>query len=219
MPTQQEVETLLKKSPYSASNQAALEAYVDAQAQGQAPYYQDANRSLLRIYQFSPQSANSSKISLIFMLALLEYPSTDILAFSYMVPARTQKAEPCSSVLKCSKLLESCKFTEFWQAVGAIEGDELLKILVKNSTQKMQSAILGVLALTYKSASVAKVSEALNGTSADAIAKLSHPSVESVQGDKVIFVASSENTKRSRVFQEGVDFGAIATMMAKVTAE
>ena len=120
---------------------------------------------------------------------------------------------------KCSKLLESCKFTEFWTAVGAIEGDDMLKNLVKNSTQKMQSAILGVLALTYKSASVAKVSEALNGCNAEAISKLNHPSVESVEGDKVIFVASSENTKRNRVFQEGVDFGAIASMMAKVTAE
>ena len=32
-------------------------------------------------------------------------------------------------------------------------------------------------------------------------------------------ISSSENTKRNRVFQEGVDFGAIASMMAKVTAE
>ncbi|CAJ1918197.1 unnamed protein product [Cylindrotheca closterium] len=219
MPTQQEIEKLLQKSPYSASNQATLEAYVDAQAQGQAPYYQDANRSLLRIYQFSSQSADPSKIALILMLALLEYPSTDILAFSYLVPARTQKVEPCASVLKCAKLLESCKFTEFWPAVAAIEGDNLLKNLVTNSTQKMQSAILEVLSLTYKSASVAKVSEALNVSSANAITKLSHPNVESVQGDKIIFVASSENTKRNRVFQEGVDFGAIASMMAKVTAE
>ena len=109
MATRESVEALLAKSPYNVSNQAALEAHVDAQAKGDAPYYMDANRSLLRIYQFSPQSANSSKIATILTLALLELPSTDVLALSYLVPERMQKSEVCAAVLKSANLLESCR--------------------------------------------------------------------------------------------------------------
>lgn len=219
-PTRESVEALLSKSPYSATNQATLEAYVDGQAKGECPYYMDANRSLLRIYQFSPESANPTKISLILLLALLEFPSTDVLALSYMVPERLQKTDTCATILKCASLLETFQFSEFWDAIGSIPGgDKQIKSLVSSSTEKFQRAILEVLALTYKTASLSKVSAALNVKSGDAISKLSNTSVEAVSGDKVVFVAASENTKRNRVFQEGVNFGAIASMMAKVSSE
>ena len=51
------------------------------------------------------------------------------------------------------------------------------------------------------------------------LSKLNHPSVESVDGDTVYFVPTAENTKRNRVFQDGVNYGAIASMMAKVSNE
>eukprot|EP00980_Cylindrotheca_fusiformis_P009339 scaffold2047_cov129-Cylindrotheca_fusiformis.AAC.18 len=219
-PTKESVQALLEKSPYSASNQSTLEAYVDGQATGECPYFMDANRSLLRIYQFSPQSTNTSKVALVLLLALLEFPSTDLLALSYLVPERLQKSEPCASILKCGRLLESCQFSEFWQEIASIQGgDDQIKSLVARSTEKLQKGILEVLALTYKTASVSKVMSALNVKSEDAISKLNDKCVESVTGEKVIFVASADNTKRNRVFQEGVNFGAIASMMAKVSSE
>jgi translation initiation factor 3 subunit K len=216
-PTKESVEALLLKSPYSASNQGVLEAYVDAQAKGECPYYMDANRSLLKLYQFSPQSANETKVSLILVLALLEFPSTDLLALSYLVPERMQNAEPCATILKCADLLESCKFSDFWKAFGAMEGDDQMKSLVSRSTEPLQRSIIDVLALSYRTCNLSKVLEASNMTSGAALSKLNHPCVESVSGDKVVFVASADNTKRKRVFQEGVNFGAIATMMAKVS--
>jgi translation initiation factor 3 subunit K len=219
-PTRESVEALLAKAPYSATNQATLEAYVDAQAKGECSYDMNANRSLLRIYQFSPPSTNPTKVALVLLLALLEFPLTDVLALSYLVPARLQKTDACAAVLKCANLLESCKFSEFWEASGSIQGgDDQIKSLVASSTEKLQRAILEVLALTYKTASVSKVSAALNVNSGIAISKLNHTSVESVSGDKVVFVATADNTKRNRVFQDGVNFGAIASMMAKVSSE
>lgn len=217
--SKESIQALLEKSPYSASNQSALEAYVDAQAKGDMPYYMDANRSLLRIYQFYPQSANPTKVALVLLLALMEFPSTDVLALSYLVPERLQKEEGCAAVIKCAKLLESCKFAEFWTAFTSLPGSDQIKSLAGNSTEKLQRAILEVLALTYRTASLSKVLAALNMSSGDAISKLNHSSVESVSGDKVVFVATADNTKRNRVFQEGVDFGAIASMMAKVSSE
>jgi translation initiation factor 3 subunit K len=218
-PSRDNVEALLKKSPYSSSNQATLEAYVDAQSAGTAPYYMDANRSLLKLYQFFPQNLNEDKVSLIMLLALLEFPATDLLALRYLVPDRVQKAEPCNSILACAGLLESCKFAEFWVAFSGLEGGDSVKALVGASKEKMQRAIIEILALTYKTASLAKVLEALNMSSGDEVSKLNHASIDSVAGDKVVFAASSDNTKRDRVFQAGVNFNTIASMMAKVSSE
>lgn len=219
-PTLDTVKALLAKSPYSASNQATLEAYVDAQAAGEAPYYMDANRFLLKLYQFVPSSRNDEKVALILMLALLEFPSTDVLAFQYLIPDKVQKSEPCASILTCVRLLESCKFNEFWLAFRGIEGSDAVKALVSGkSTEKLQRAIVEVLALTYRSASLDKVLSALSLPSADELSKLNHPCVESVGGEKVVFVATADNTKRKRVFQEGVNYAAIASMMAKVSTE
>ena len=218
-PSRDNVEALLKKSPYSSSNQATLEAYVDAQASGKAPYYMDANRSLLKLYQFFPQNLKEEKVALILLLALLEFPSTDLLALRYLVPDRVQKAEPCNAILACAGLLQSCKFTEFWPAFSALGGEATVNALVVASHEKMQRAIVEVLALTYRTASVSKVLEALNMSSGDELSNLRHPSIISTDGDNVVFVASADNTKRNRVFQEGVNYNAIASMMAKVSSE
>lgn len=217
--TRESVEAILKKSPYASSNQPTLEAYVDAQAAGQAPYYMDANRSLLKLYQFFPQKSSDDKVALILLLALLEFPSTDLLACRYLVPDRIQKAEPCSAILSCASLLEACKFTEFWPAFTSLDGGSALKTLVGASTEKMQRAILDVLALTYRTASLSTVLEALNMKSGDELSKLSQPCVEAIDGNFVRFAASADNTKRSRVFQEGVNYSVISAMMAKVSSE
>ena len=179
----------------------------------------DANRSLLKLYQFYPQNLKEDKVALILLLALLQFPSTDLLALRDLVPERVQKAEPCQSILACSGLLDSCKFTEFWSAFSALEGYESIKALSSSSKEKMQRAIVEVLALTYRTASASKVLEALNMSSTADLAKLSHPSIESIEGETVAFIASADNTKRSRQFQEGVNFNVIASMMAKVSSE
>jgi translation initiation factor 3 subunit K len=212
------IQKLLTDSPYSASNQAPLEAHVDAQAKGDAPYFMDANRSLLKLYQFFPQSANESKYALVLLLSLLQFPSTDVLALSYLVPERIQTTEPCATILKCADLLDSCQFEEFWTTLGGIQGDDQCKSLASGSTNRLQATIAEVLALSYRTAALSMVLSALNLKSGDA-ALVQMACVESVTGDVVTFVATADNTKRNRVFQEGVNFAAISSMMGKVTSE
>ena len=221
-PTLDTIKALLAQSPYSTSNQAQLEAYVEAQAAGEAPYYMDANRSLLKIYQFVPQNSNEAKISMIFLLSLLEFPSTDSLALSYLLPERMAKVEPTASILHCADLLGSCKFGEFWKAFGGIsESDGKLKALLDSNkgTERLQRAIVNALALSYRTAPLSTVLVALNVTSGDEIRRLNHSSVESVTAETVSFVPTADNTKRNRVFQEGVNFSAISSLMARVTSE
>ena len=211
------IQKLLTDSPYSASNQAPLEAYVDAEAKGDAPYFMDANRSLLKLYQFFPQSANESKYALVLLLSLLQFPSTDLLALSYLVPERIQTTEPCATILKCANLLDACQFEEFWTTLGGIQGDDQCKSLASGSTNRLQTTIAEVLALSYRTAALSMVLSALNLKAGDALVKMA--CVESVTGDVVTFVTTADNTKRNRVFQEGVNFAAISSMMGKVTSE
>jgi CSN8/PSMD8/EIF3K family len=221
-PTIETIATLLAQSPYASSNQAPLEAYLDGQAKGEVPYFMDANRTLLKLYQFFPQSSNATKTATVLLLSLLEFPSTDLLAMSYLIPERIATTEPSTSILQCATLLDACKFDEFWKIYGTISAtdDSLQATLVANKgTERLQSAIVDVLALSYRTASLSTVLVALNVTSGEEVTKLKHPNIESVTGDKVTFLASSDNTKRNRVFQEGVNFGAIASMMARVTTE
>merc|ERR1711907_103193 len=110
-------ESLMYKAPYKTSNQSTLEAYVDSQASGEGSYFFEANKALLKIYQFLPKSADPDRVALVLLLAMIEYPSAnaDCLALSYLVPERLQKVEPCSTVLQCNNLLDSCDFVEFWK--------------------------------------------------------------------------------------------------------
>lgn len=217
--TKESVEAMLKKSPFDSSNQDTLEAFVDAQASGNGLYSLDANRALLKLYQFSPQHMKEDKVAVILLLALLEFPSRDVLALRYLIPERVQKGETCATVLSCSALLEACKFSDFWSAFSALTGNEGIKQIVGSSKQKMQRGIVEALSLTYRTVSLSKVLESANMSSVDELNKLGHPCIESLSGDKVSFVATADNTKRTRVFQEGVNFSAISSMMAKVSSE
>jgi len=221
-PPREYVETLMAKGSYKTSNKSTLEAYVDAQATGEGEYYFEANKALLKIYQFLPNSVNHSKVALVLLLAMLEYPSnnSDWLALSYLIPERLQKAEPICTVLRCNYLLDTCEFVEFWGKFGTLDedSDKYIKSLVGRATEVLQKGILETMALTYRSASLEKVLANLNMDSSSAANINSLPCVESVSGNTVTFVAASDNTKRSRVFQEGVSYGAIANMLSMVAS-
>mmetsp|Transcript_9962 Transcript_9962/g.24230 ORF Transcript_9962/g.24230 Transcript_9962/m.24230 type:complete len:231 (+) Transcript_9962:130-822(+) len=221
-PPKEYVESLMKKGSYKTSNQPTLEAYVDAQATGEGDYYFEANKALLKIYQFLPKEVDPNKVALVLLLAMLEYPSTstDWLALSYLIPERLQKAEPICTVLRCNNLLDACDFVEFWKTFETLNagGDKYIEALVGRATPVLQKGILETMALTYKSAALEKVIANLNMDSSSADKIKSFPCIDSVSDNAVTFVAEADNTKRSRVFQEGVSYGAIANMMAMVAS-
>jgi translation initiation factor 3 subunit K len=220
-PTESEIRTLLASQTYiSASSLPQLEAYLAAQTSGDAPYMFDAVRTLVKLYQFFPEKSNSTNIGHCCMLALLNYPATDLLALSYLIPLATFKLEPFATIQKCSEQLDSCEFIEFWKTFALLQksDDAAIKGMATKHEGKLQSSILSTLALSYKEAPASVVLTALNITKIDAITALKNPTVESISSDSkvVVFVASQDNTKRKRVYQEGVNFTAISSLMAKM---
>ena len=104
--------------------------------------------------------------------------------------------------------MDACKFKDFWTIFKELEGNADLKALVK--PDQIRQGIIDVLALSYRAAPIEVVKIALNVASVDA----SYTNVESVSATEVVFVATPDNTKRSRVFQEGVKFSAISSFVA-----
>jgi hypothetical protein len=81
---------------------------------------------------------------------------------------------------------------------------------------KLQGAILDVLALSYKDAPTQVVLSALNASSPALVTALEHSSVEYVNDSTVSFQATVDNTKRQRVYQEGVTYAAITSLMNQI---
>jgi CSN8/PSMD8/EIF3K family len=112
---------------------------------------------------------------------------------------------------RCAELLDSCQFAQFWTLYKTLESNESLLPMVESGTDRLCQSIATVLALSYRTAPLSVVTSALH---TDNVAKY----VESVNGDTVSFPATPDNTKRGRVFQEGVTFTEIATLMSKTRA-
>lgn len=190
-PTYAQISTLLQNSAYNPTIVKDLESYVKAEASSllatstsatTTPYYFDANRTLIKLYQFFPHLANESYIALIFLLSLLECPSssTDFLAISFLVSDKVQSRELCASVISCAELLDSCKFAKFWQAfrrIGVVVPSttetstdtatpptppfppSFLTSVVSSpkSINKVRSSILKLLSLSFQSAPTSTV--------------------------------------------------------------
>jgi hypothetical protein len=100
MTTADEIQSLLESGAYSADSIPQLEQYVDAQVSGSAPYHFGANRTLAKLYQFFPDKSNAAMVGRILMLAVLQFPKTDILALLCLVPEKTQEIEPVATVIR-----------------------------------------------------------------------------------------------------------------------
>jgi len=213
---------------------------------------------LVKLYQFFPHlegELGMTVTALAAFLALLEFPNTDFVALSCLVPERVQAMEPCATLVRCAELLESCQFAEFWPEFrklgipeyGAREGETVVsddRKLLSNAvngtsaSNRIRATVLQTLAKTYRSAPLSVVLTATDlgdavaleafgskvalqvdsaeeaGEETDGGSENRSPVVEKVEGDVVTFAASADNTKRDRVFKEGVNYDAVALLMA-----
>lgn len=214
-----EIQTLLAESAYDPSVCPKLEAYVRAQVSAVAStlvasespdvqYCFDANRTLIKLYQFFPHlegELGMTITALAAFLALLQFPETDFMALSCLIPDRVQTSEPCATLVRCAELLESCQFSEFWPEFrklgipeyGAREGEtvvsedrKLLSNAVNGSTACIQirSNMIRMLARTYRSAPLSVVLAALDLKDGNSLTEFGSRVMSSPDG-----VSGSEN--------------------------
>jgi hypothetical protein len=137
----------------------------------------------------------------------------------YMIPQTLTLKEPCSHIFKCADQLKACNFAEFWKIYNnsvITISDPVIQTLATQSVSRLQASIMGVLALSYKKAPVDVVKTACNIDSVEVAVVSNSDFVESVTADSVFFKASADNTKRQRVYQEGVSFATISSLLSKI---
>ena len=198
-----------------------------AQAKGSAAYSFDANRILMKLYQFFPPTASADEkekertsTALALLLALLQYPTTtDVIALCCLVPERLKSQEPCATIIQSADLLDSCQFADFWKLWKPLETNTnaaIAAVPLAKHRASLQAAIGSVLALTYRTAPLSMVLAALDMSSGSEVTGLSV--IESADASNVYFAATADNTKRDKVFKE-VDFTSISNLMANIAKE
>lgn len=199
-PTPAELSKLLESTDYTEVIAAPLVAYILSNQE----YSFEACRRLLKVYQFHPNVIDKDVSAKVLLLGMLQYPTTDYSSLLNMIPDQT--VEPIGTIVKCAEHLDACQFSQFWMEFKALETNPDFITITTRSTDQLRLAIASVLSLSYRNAPLAVVTAALNTTT------IVGP-VESVTATTVTFLPTPNNTKRGKIFQEGVSCSAIATMI------
>mmetsp|Transcript_21490 Transcript_21490/g.27094 ORF Transcript_21490/g.27094 Transcript_21490/m.27094 type:complete len:252 (-) Transcript_21490:93-848(-) len=244
-----EIAALLKTEKYNPEIIPQLESYLESQVQQNvdttdspaSPYDSNANRTLVKLYQFFPQNAQAQYIVLAAALALVYGTATkegslDFGSLGCLINESMKKEEPYPTLIRCADLLDSCQFSEFWSVFHSIEnnsGDyEMVSKLSKSFHAKsaLRKSILNTLSLSFKSTKLSYVlgqldfekdneSEVLLKGESDVVEQFNDAS------DSIIFTDNIENTKRNKVNLEGgIDYGMIrglvmSNQVKRATAE
>lgn len=227
-----EIANLVQQEMYNPDIIPQLEGYLASQVQqdnSSAPtnsYDFDANRTLVKLYQFFPQDANAENVILAELLALVygdvnKEGSNDFGALGCLISESFKKDEPYPTLIRCADLLDTCQYENFWsvyQSIGSNASGQNLTVALSTSTHAknaLRKSILGTLSLAFKSTKLSYVMKQLDiheGDS-DSVALLKNESI--VEGitesnDTIVFFDNSENTKRNKVNQEGgIDYAMI----------
>ena len=208
--TDTEVRSMLEKS-YSPTEIPKLEEYLEQACRGEAAFIFDAVRRLIKLYVLFPASSKATTKNMGYASLLTFVKCNDnLLALRYLIPMAKQQQEPFKSVFQCSAYLTACNFADFWKTFVNLQTSD--DVLVQKTSQAavshFQQTILEILALSYKKAPVSIILAALNVKTL--------PSTLSIEDDTVVFTATAENTKRERVYQEGINFGNVTLLLHKM---
>lgn len=103
---------------YNPENLSMLEKHVDWQVQSGA-YDLRANLAVLKLYQFNPAYFQKHTVCQILLKALASIPSPDFSLCTSLIDQTHQEDPSIGRLLLLHHLLETCKFTHFWQEVNA----------------------------------------------------------------------------------------------------
>lgn len=228
-----EIAALLKTDMFNPDIIPQLENHLISQVQqdnSDAPtssYDFDANRTLIKLYQFFPQRAKTQYIFLAESLALIygeasKEGSHDFGSLGCLISESVKKDEPYPTLIRCADLLDSCQFTEFWSVFHLISTNasefEMVATLSTSTHAKnaLRKSILNALSLAFKSTKLSFVLQQLDIESksdeADAFFKDENNVIDQINKsqDLIAFCDNVENTKRNKVNQDGgIDYGMI----------
>jgi translation initiation factor 3 subunit K len=210
-----EIKDLITSQGYSQSIIPQLEQHLLSQSTSTTPYDFNANRTLVKLYQFFPSSSNAGYTTLVALLSILFGSSAQFGAINCLIPegSAAKTDEPFSSILALNESRDACLFSNLWNTLQSLESSqvECVSEAVKSphALKALRESILDTLSLTFKTASLALVLSSVNLTSADDLKQFKI--VESADGDKVVFLDNLENTRRDKAqhTENALDYGMV----------
>lgn len=149
-----EINQLIEDYPFEISTVDRLESYLLYQT-AQNKYNFEANKALLKNYQIHARLIKPALITKILTLALMNLPSTDYLALSYMIPVTVVSDASVTYLSSLSNLLERAQYVEFWAAFAEPPQADLFSGIV-GVVESFRAFILHTLKDTFKNISLAQ---------------------------------------------------------------
>jgi hypothetical protein len=137
-----------------------LEALVEAEVVGAAPYDFDANKYLLKLYSCFPDSVNVDKIISVIVLSMMKLPAKDLLAQLLMVPPSVETNPQFVILSESIRYLESGHFQRFWEIRISTAATGIFT--ASGFDDSIRSFIFGNLTDTFRSVKVQAFLSALN---------------------------------------------------------
>lgn len=212
----EEIKSIIQNQGYDVGIISQLETYLIAQAEGKEAYDFDANRTLVKLYQFSPASGNSEMRAVALVLSIVFGESIEYGALNCLIPENAKGEEVFATISQCADLLDTCQFKNMWESFLAIP---LSLSKSKHAQDALRKSILGSLSLTLKNITMSSLQAMLDlkteGELKEFLASKGTLMVESVNNGIVTFLDNSENTKRVKTHQEGLgaDYGVLHTLI------
>lgn len=137
-----EMAALIAANLYDTQILPDLEDYVNFQAKT-GTYDFDANRHLLKLYLFAPDTIKIEVVHKLLVKALMNLPETDFLSCICMLPLKLHEVEPVRSLIGLADLLETAQFKTFWNK--ARDNEQVHRV------KGFESAIREFVAITVRS--------------------------------------------------------------------
>ena len=187
-PSSTEIKGLLTSERYNPSIIPQLESYLVSQVESNgnavSAYDFEANRTLVKLYQFFPALANLEYRNLAALLAIVYGNDAEFGAINCLIPEIVKAEEPFPSLIAAVQHRDACLFSNLWTTIASMESSSLVSIanLVKSNHAKtaLRTSILNTLSLTFKSTTLASVLTHLNLESEAQLNAMESDAVETV---------------------------------------
>ena len=182
---------LIENAPYEETTELALVDNVIQQFNGNKPYSFDANKALMKIYQINSNNAKADIVAKIMALSLMNLPSSDLLAITYLIPRKLASDTVIETMLKRSDLLERGQYIEFWESYP--EGEIFSS---PNFIKAIKNFILINISDTFKSITKDHFKSALglNDNEITSFANDNKHIIADHSGDSISFVPKASHT-------------------------
>jgi len=209
MPSSSEIKAKLSSDRFNPSIIPDLESFVKDQASNKTEYDFEANRTLVKFYQFFPSKANAENQLLAATLALIYGHESDVGSILCLIPESVKSASngAFASLVAAVENRDACLFANLFDALDGMEKSDVASVASFVKSDKAKNAIrvsvLETLSLAYKNASTAAVLKHIHLSSEADLKALNSTVIENVDSATVTFYDNADNTKRNKNSQDG----------------